>query len=194
MHETAAAAEGREHPNRAAVPIAQAVRRLRAERSWTLDDLAAHSGVSRRLIVQIEQAQANPSVGTLLRLADAFEVTLSQVLPAEPAASAGVRPGAEALNLWTGPRGGEGWLLVSRGPLELWSFTVKPGESLESEPHSTGCIELLTVTSGRLQLDVGSETFILGTGDSAWFAADVDHAYRNRTRSASQFTLAVLDR
>ena len=177
-----------------AVPIAQAVRRLRAERSWTLDELAARSGISRRLIVQIEQAQANPSVGTLLRIADACEVMLSELLPEQPAATAGVRQSSDALELWSGARGGSGRLLVSRRPLELWSFTLKPGEALESEAHRPGCIELLTVTTGRLQLDVGAETFLLATGDSAWFEADEAHAYRNPTRSTMHFTLAVLDR
>jgi transcriptional regulator with XRE-family HTH domain len=37
------------------------VRAGRAQRRWTLDELAAGSGVSRRLIVQIKQADANPS-------------------------------------------------------------------------------------------------------------------------------------
>ena len=42
--------------------------------------LAARSGVSRRLVVQIEQGEANPSIGTLLRLAGAFEVTLTDLV------------------------------------------------------------------------------------------------------------------
>jgi transcriptional regulator with XRE-family HTH domain len=176
---------------RAAVPIAHAVRRLRSARPWTLNELAARSGISRRLIVQIEQAQANPSIGTLLRLADAFEVALSELLPEEPTATAGVRPGGEELRLWTGPRGGSGQLLINRGPLELWSWTLKPGEAHESEPHHAGCVELLTVTTGTLQLDVGGESFTLTSGDSAWFDATHTHAYRNPTRSATDFTLAV---
>jgi transcriptional regulator with XRE-family HTH domain len=176
---------------RAAVPIAHAVRRLRSARSWTLNELAARSGISRRLIVQIEQAQANPSIGTLLRLADAFEVALSELLPEASTATAGTRPASEELRLWSGPRGGSGRLLINRGPLELWSWTLRPGESHESEPHHVGCVELLTVTTGTLQLDVGGESFTLIAGDSAWFDATHAHAYRNPTRSSTHFTLAV---
>jgi transcriptional regulator with XRE-family HTH domain len=188
MHSTPPVQE--EH-RRAAVPIAHAVRRLRSARSWTLDELAARSGISRRLIVQIEQAQANPSIGTLLRLADAFEVALSELLPESPTATAGLRPASEELRLWSGPRGGAGRLLINRGPLELWSWTLRPGESHESEAHHAGCVELLTVTTGTLQLDVGGESFTLTTGDSAWFDATDAHAYRNPTRSSTHFTLAV---
>jgi transcriptional regulator with XRE-family HTH domain len=180
-----------EDHRRAAVPIALAVRRLRSARSWTLNELAARSGVSRRLVVQIEQAQANPSIGTLLRLADAFEVALSELLPEPPAATVGIRPAGEKVQLWSGPRGGAGRLLINRGPLELWSWTLGPGESHESEAHHAGCVELLTVPTGTLQLDVGGESFTLNSGDSAWFEATEAHAYRNPTRSTTHFTLAV---
>jgi transcriptional regulator with XRE-family HTH domain len=190
MHSTAPLQEEHE---RVAVPIAHAVRRLRSARSWTLNDLAARSGISRRLIVQIEQAQANPSIGTLLRLADAFEVTLRELLPEPPAAAAGMRPAGQELQLWNGPRGGTGRLLISRGPLELWSWTLKPGEWHGSEAHRAECVELLTVTAGTLQLDVGGESFTLTSGDSAWFEAAVAHAYRNPTRSTTHFTLVVLE-
>jgi transcriptional regulator with XRE-family HTH domain len=185
------AAQAQEDHTRAAVPIALAVRRLRSARSWTLDELAARSGISRRLVVQIEQAQANPSIGTLLRLADAFEVTLSELLPEPPTATAGIRPADEEVRLWSGPRGGAGRLLINRGPLELWSWTLRPGESHESEAHHAGCVELLTVTTGTLQLDVGGESFRLSSGDSVWFEATEAHAYRNPARSTTQFTLAV---
>jgi transcriptional regulator with XRE-family HTH domain len=180
-----------ENHRRAAAPIALAVRRLRAARAWTLDELAARSGISRRLLVQIEQAQANPSIGTLLRLADAFEVTLSELLPEPPSATAGIRPAGEEVRLWSGRRGGAGRLLINRGPLELWSWTLNAGESHESEAHHAGCVELLTVTTGTLQLDVGAESFTLNSGDSVWFEATEAHAYRNTTRSTTHFTLAV---
>jgi DNA-binding XRE family transcriptional regulator len=180
---------GQEEYSRAAVPIARAVHRLRTERSWTLDELAARSGISRRLIVQMEQARANPSIGTLLRLADAFEVTLSDLLPEQPAATVGVRPAGETLKLWDGPRGGTCRLLVSHGPIELWSWTLKPGEVYESKPHRPGSVELLSVTAGILDLDVGRETISLSAGDSAWFDAATAHAYRNPTRSTTRFIM-----
>jgi quercetin dioxygenase-like cupin family protein len=119
-------------------------------------------------------------------------VDLSELLPKTPAVTAGVRPAGEGLQLWSGPQGGSGWLLVSRGRLELWSWTLKPGEWHESEPHRTGCVELLTVTAGTLQLDVEDESFSLSDGDSAWFEADVAHAYRNPSASTTDFTLAFL--
>jgi transcriptional regulator with XRE-family HTH domain len=188
MHSSA-----RDAHDRVAVPIARTVRRLRAERGWTLDQLAARSGISRRLVIQIEQAQANPSVRTLLRLADAFELTLSELLPAPAEATSGVRPAGEELELWSGPRGGVGYLLVSRGPLELWSWVLRSGESQESEAHRPGALELLTVKTGTLQLELNGRDLPLKAGDSAWFDATEPHAYRNPTRATTEFILAVFE-
>ena len=43
------------------------VRQERQSRRWTLDQLAEAAGVSRRMVVNVEQGAANPSVGTLLQ-------------------------------------------------------------------------------------------------------------------------------
>ena len=51
--------------------IGERVRQERLARRWTLDRLAEVAGVSRRMVVNVEQGAANPSVGTLLRLSDA---------------------------------------------------------------------------------------------------------------------------
>src|SRR3712207_3783852 len=48
--------------------IGARVRTERHARGWTLDQLANAAAVSRRLVVNVEQGAANPSVGTLLRL------------------------------------------------------------------------------------------------------------------------------
>ena len=63
--------------------IGNRVRTARAQRRWTLDELAARSTVSRRLLVQIEHADANPSLATLLKLSAALGVTLTELLSKE---------------------------------------------------------------------------------------------------------------
>ena len=80
--------------------LAEAVRRFRTARAWTLDEAAARSGVSRRLVVQIEQGEANPSIGTLLRLAGAFEVTLTDLVGDQQTTTVGVSAPSDAAELW----------------------------------------------------------------------------------------------
>ena len=178
---------------RVARSLAQAVRRFRAARSWTLDDLAVRSAVSRRLIVQIEQSEANPSIGTLLRLADALEVTLTDLVGGQETTTVGIRAPSDATELWRGPAGGRALLEVSRGPLELWSWTLEAGESHQSDAHHPGALELVKVRLGTLVLEVGDETAEVKAGHSAWFDASRGHAYRNTTTKPVSFALVVFD-
>ena len=59
-----------------AVAIGARVRQERQSRRWTLDQLAEAAGVSRRMVVNVEQGAANPSVGILLRISDALGIGL----------------------------------------------------------------------------------------------------------------------
>jgi transcriptional regulator with XRE-family HTH domain len=173
--------------------LAEAVRRFRNARAWTLDELAARSGVSRRLVIQIEQGEANPSIGTLLRLAGALGVTLTDLVSDQQTTTLGVRAPSDAAELWQGPTGGRALLEVSRGPLELWSWTLEPGESHVSAAHHPSALELVKVRKGTLVLEVGDESAQVKAGHSAWFDAARQHAYRNATTAPVTFTLVVFD-
>jgi transcriptional regulator with XRE-family HTH domain len=179
---------------RVATEIASRVRAERAQRRWTLDELAARSTVSRRLLVQIEHAEANPSVATLLKLAAALGVTLTELLSDEPEPRpVAVVAGRDAMTLWSTPAGSAARLLVSRGPLELWSWTLQPGDRRASEPHRPGSLELLTVQTGTIALDVGDHHVEIPAGDNAWFDATRPHAYTNPGTTTATFTLVVLE-
>ena len=177
-----------------ATGIASRVRAGRVRRRWTLDELATRSVVSRRLLVQIEHAEANPSLATLLKLAAALGVTLTELLSEEPETRpVAVRSGHDAMTLWSTPAGSSARLLVSHGPLALWSWTLQPGDRRPSQAHRSGSLELLTVQTGNIALDVGDHHVEISTGDSAWFDATWPHAYTNPGATAATFTLVVLE-
>ena len=73
--------------------LARNLKRWRGERGFTLDALAARAGVSRGMIIQIEQARTNPSVGTTVKLADARVRT--RLFDLDDHAPAHARPGCE---------------------------------------------------------------------------------------------------
>src|SRR3954454_6225284 len=110
--------------------IGATVRRERQARRWTLDRLAEESGVSRRMVVNVEQGTANPSVTTLLRLSDALGIGLQQLVDVPQDKPAKVVRSGDAPALWSGEHGGRGVLLAGTTPpnvLELWDWTLAPG-------------------------------------------------------------------
>lgn len=179
-----------------AAAVGRRVRDRRVERGWTLDQFAARSGVSRRMVVNVEQGASNPSIATLLRLSDALGVGLPALVDVHQEPPLQVTETGHAPVLWRGPAGGQGVLVAGTEPpdvVELWDWTLEAGEAHDTEPHTSGTRELLLVLSGQLKLHVGPQVVLLEAGQSAAFRGDTAHGYANpaRSGSATRFCLTV---
>ena len=183
-----------------AEPLARAIgtrlKHQRKARGWTLDQLAEYAGVSRRVLVNVEQGAVNPRVGTLLRLSDALGVGLPALVePPAPRAAKLTRNGQGAV-LWNGDAGGKGMLEAGTHPpdvVELWYWTLAPGERHDSEAHSDGTRELLHVQEGTVTVEVDGNHYDLAPGDALSFYGDVAHAYINSTDNSARFSLTVFE-
>jgi XRE family transcriptional regulator, aerobic/anaerobic benzoate catabolism transcriptional regulator len=63
--------------------LGQAVRKLRQQRGITLKRMAQLSGLSDRFLIEVEKGNANPSITSLVKLADALQTTLTDLLPSD---------------------------------------------------------------------------------------------------------------
>lgn len=174
--------------------LARNVKRWRAERGFTLDTLAARAGVSRGMVIQIEQARTNPSVGTVVKIGDALGVTITTLLDHESGPKVRVVQPEQAVRLWRTEAGSHYSLLVGTeapGPLELWQWHVAPGDSSSSDAHPPGTHELIHVTQGVLTLTVDGVEHLVPAGASASFEANVPHEYGNRGPEVMEMTMAV---
>jgi transcriptional regulator with XRE-family HTH domain len=72
------------------------VRRLRAERGWSQDQLAMASGLSLRTIQRVE-AEGVASMGTRVSLAATFDIALAELAKAPAESSASTRPAPDRL-------------------------------------------------------------------------------------------------
>lgn len=182
---------------RLARTVGARVRQERQARGWTLDQLAEAASASRRSVINVEQGVANPSVGILLKLSDALGIGLpALVAPPEPTPRLAVTRAGEAAALWTGDHGGRGVLVAGTAPpdvLELWDWTVQPGERHSSEAHTEGTREIIHVLSGTLTVEVDGQTVELNAGDALPFPGDVDHAYANLAQQPARFALTVFE-
>jgi transcriptional regulator with XRE-family HTH domain len=131
------------------------VRSLRQARGWTLAALAARAGVSKGMVVELEQGRTNPSIATLCRLAAAFDVGLAQLLELGDEAELRVVSRDGAVRLWNGAEGGWGDFLVgSQHPakFEFWEWRLEADEAYEGQIDPEGSRELLYVLEGEITL------------------------------------------
>lgn len=176
--------------------VSTRIRDRRKDRRLSLDRLAALAGVSKGMLVQIENGQANPSIATLCKVAAALGASVADLVQVSGPHPAEVLPAGAPRLLWRGPKGGSATLLVgSAGPdmLELWSWELRPGERYEGQAHPQGTEELLHVVHGRLALAFGEVSYLIERGGSAVAHTDRPHAYACEGKKPVQFTMVVAE-
>ena len=175
--------------------LAQTIRLLRGKKRWTLAALAARSGVSRGMLLQIEAARTNPSIGTLIQIANAFGVGVWQLFSAEEQKVKTATP-AEALTLWRSRRGSTGTLLIGVDqpqPVELWTWVLAPGDAYDAAAHLHNTLEIIHVTRGTLTLTVGARHYQVAVRGSVVARMDQRHRYANGARSWLHMAMTVID-
>lgn len=182
-------------PAAVAAAVARNTRRLRTDRGWSLDQLALRSGVSKGMLVHVEGARTNPSLGTMCKIAETLGVSLAALVELHEAPAVRVVRPAETVRLWAGLEGSSADLLVGsdeRDHIELWRWALAPGDRHASEAHIEGTREMLHVVDGTLTLEVDRAAHTVAAGGAASFHADRPHAYRNDGKRPVRFVMLVL--
>jgi transcriptional regulator with XRE-family HTH domain len=175
--------------------LARTLQALRSERAWSLDQLAARSGVSKGVLVSLEQGRSNPNIATLAKISDAFGVPVTQLLdiPSEPRVR--ISGPDDARTLWRGAAGGTGTIIAATEPpwaAELWRWTVQPGESFGGDAHAPATREMAWVEAGVLTLTVSGTQYQVGPGYCARFPGGLPHAYANGGGSPVVLTMITV--
>jgi transcriptional regulator with XRE-family HTH domain len=177
--------------------MGERLREARRARSLSLRTLAERLGVSPSLISQIETGRANPSVSTLYAIAAELDVSLDELLfndrrPAEPTAPA--RPDVahngtmapappvqradsrHAIRLASGVNW-ERLTTLSEPGVEFLHVTYEvggassPPDAFQRHPgHEWGY-----VLSGRLQVRIGFDEYVLEPGDAISINSSIPH-------------------
>lgn len=159
--------------------LAASLREARKARGLSLDAVAKLSGVSRSMVSQIERAESSPTVATLWNLTQALQVDFAGLLEGRP------EPGIQVTRAGAAPviQGRAKGVTIrilspaeTVGEHEVYDLGFAAEGALDSEPHSPGCREHLTVIEGAVLVRSGEEEVRLGPGDTARYAADRPHA------------------
>lgn len=172
------------------------LREARRAQGLSLDAVAKLSGVSRSMVSQIERGESSPTIATLWNLTRALQVDFAGLLDAKPD---GVR--IELLRAAEVPtidnRGLHCRLRIlsppeEAGRHEVYDLSLGDGGALDSQPHTRGAREHVTVIEGVLEVRSGDRVETLRAGDTARYPADVPHALRAVEGAARAF-LVVQD-
>ncbi|MCK4601184.1 MAG: helix-turn-helix transcriptional regulator [Phycisphaerae bacterium] len=175
--------------------MGERLRALRTARKLTLEQLSHMAGVSKAMLSQIEQDKVNPTVAVILKIANALQLGIAELVKAPTNQSIFQVISASDKNYIF--RSDPLCTIRTLSPLslekaiEFYCLVLKVGGELVSEQHFPGTEEFLYVAKGRVALKSGEQTVEIARGDTCHYRADVPHAIRNVGRGQVEAYLIV---
>jgi transcriptional regulator with XRE-family HTH domain len=161
--------------------IARQVREYRGQLGLTVDALAERSHISKGMLSKIENAQCSPSLGTLVKLANAISVPLTSLFRGldEEHDALLVRAGQGVEIVRRGTRVGHRYQLLGemRGPNKVVEpMLVTLNEHSEVFPlFQHPGVEFIYLLEGVLEYGCGADRYRLEPGDALQFSGEVVH-------------------
>jgi len=151
---------------------------LREARGQTQQQISRAAGLPRATWANLESGTANPTLAVLIKVAEALQVRLEELI--EPPRRVGRLYRAAAL-----PSRTRGLVTIRKllpetlAGLEIERMHLPARAAMAGVPHTAGTREYLTCERGRIELSAGGESFTLEPGDVVVFRGDQKHGYRN---------------
>lgn len=165
------------------IKVGKNLKSIRKSRDLSLDKLAELTGVSKAMLAQVERGDSNPTISLLWKIANGLRISVTTLIAEETPEVTLIR--FADLEPITEDEGGyKAYPLFpfdAKTHFEVYTVTVDPGCSQQSEPHQEGVEEFVIVTHGALDLHIGDEVYAVEQGDAVRFNADQGHIYVNRT-------------
>ena len=166
---------------------------LRKRKQMTLDQLSSKSGVSKSILSQIERNISNPTVSTMMRIADALEETLSGFfMNIDEGKSSSIETSKETPNI-SSKDGLCELSILGAGETVSWLqwyvLTMKPKGKLPSKSHGSNTFENITVISGEVVVYLKKQSETLKAGDTFRFPTNQEHTLINKSKTISKILM-----
>ncbi len=164
--------------------LAANIKQLREARGLTQQQVSKLADVPRPTLANLESGTANPTLGVLVKVANALQIGLEELLGA-PRASATFYPADKIPVRKRGAVTVRKLLPEATAGFVMEKLELAAGSSMTGIPHTPGTREYLTCESGEVELTESGHIWVLSPGDVVAFRGDQKHGYRNRGRRAA---------
>jgi transcriptional regulator with XRE-family HTH domain len=172
--------------------IGEGIRRERLRRGLTLAQLATRVSLTVSALSQIERGASDPSISSLRRIGQAFDVPMFQFLIGTEQREIVVRRDRRTKITFV-DRALE-YELVSAdtsGEFEVLSLSLAPGGSTGAVPNSHASEECAVVLRGDVVAEVSGQIYELGAGDSIKIHRELLHRFMNRSETEAEILIII---
>ncbi|WP_417829427.1 helix-turn-helix domain-containing protein [Thalassospira sp.] len=177
--------------------LAHRLASLRAERGWSLDELAQKSGVSRASLSRIEKGEVSPTASVLGKLCIAFGVTLSRLMQMVEEGFAPLVTRADQ-EIWTDPDTGFRRRLVSPTSKQLSGEVIEveigPDQRIEYDGAPRDGLEHhLVMLEGALSMEIDGQIYHLRAGDCLRYQLRGGNVFQTPPGQGAKYHLFMID-
>jgi len=154
----------------------------RAERGWSLAQLAQRAGMSPAAVHKIEKSGMTPTIASLMKIAAALGRSVSFFVDEPDTPDVNLVRCDERAKVFTSKQGLELRNLSGRyGPFLIAGAdaAVEPYADSGPAPMSHPGEELVIVLSGRMHFTIDGREYAVGAGDSIHFRTLLSHSWSN---------------
>jgi len=182
------------------IPVGENIRRFREGLGMTIQQFAEKTGFSAALLAQVENRMVSPSLGTLVKIANAFDTTVSFFLGGQAQREFSIvrkedRAVVSRVGLKEGGKSPYAYESLGAGKAgrKMEPFLVRL-QPLSEPPRSRSTHdgeEFLYVLSGRVEVCLGPLSDVLEEGDSVYYNSTMPH-HVHSADSREAIILAVI--
>ena len=160
--------------------IAVNLRRSREIHGWSLEATAEQTGVSKSMLAQIERGAANPSIGTLGKIATGLRISFNRLISPPPKdtilvdveQTEPIKQESGAYRVWSC------FPYEDNQMVEIYRIDLAPSGVYRCGSHGERTREYLCVTEGAVELSVDRKKHLIRKNCCLRFESDQPHSYR----------------
>ncbi|WP_294343608.1 XRE family transcriptional regulator [uncultured Clostridium sp.] len=171
--------------------IATNMKELRIERNLTLGQLSKISGISKTMLAEIEKGSSNPTINTLLRIANGLNVPYTRLMEDIEKEATLIRK-SESVMKSEESKHYRIYCYFKTTHLrnfELFYAELDAECSNSSIGHTRKAQEYIYIIKGQLILSINSKNYTLNEGDSLMFDSAINHTYINKEDTMVTFII-----
>ncbi len=163
--------------------VGNRLREIRSQAGLSQRELAKRAGVTNSTISMIEKNSVSPSVSSLKKVLSGIPISLLEFFDSEEASKTDIPVVYKADEFLDSSVDQIDWKLIGKGfPNRAMTMLVErfpPGADTGEDPYTHEGEEAGYVISGKIELTVDGDVYVLEAGQGYYFESTRQHRFRN---------------
>ena len=160
--------------------LGEKLKSIRTARAMSLEELAKRTNLTRSFLSQVEKNKTSPSISSLIRIAAALEVRMSDLfLEEKDMKSYIIHENEREIYVVEKDKVKVELLAPRRKDIKFEPMLVHFGIGGKTDVISAGGVVFCLILQGKLELTIGEKVHVLSEGDSIYLDTPPERVWKN---------------